>query len=728
MRKHRNTILLLIAVFGITGWMCRAGLTRLTYLEYGIKNHSYDSAVTLSSTGEFLTQNFRADYNLLHGFRIRTDTSGRDNNSFWNIALVDPSCGKALYERTYNAGHFPDRKDFLIEFQKNIPVQEGQVYQIRITAENADADNAIAFYKQSGEQDDDFSMCVNGQKTGDSLYLSVYGGNRNIWWVLYPLLFGLVASLMILRYSFITGKGMSWREDKLLHALILGAAVFILLKTFSVRDGFTDEYDNMLGGMVIERGKVLYRDYVTQHMPLGYYLCAVYAKLGAKSAEQFRLLYYLSVALLWGFVYYRFSDRIGRGKAFILPIAETVLVSSLYAPNATMILADNIHGLLLTVLLLEFLAYYKDRNLGWHRSVSVSLCIWGCIGAAFISVYSIIWIAAAVLLVEIHDCVKSARKLRDMLGRYCKLILAIVIPPVAAVLYFYVNHALKEGYRQAYLFNRELFPDYLGSMGGSPLEPAVQMFQNMFSFIDGSVQQIINSQAAREILPQLIILLTAMSVLGIALYRRRYLESLLLWIVLCSTAVRGLDSIHGMPAWYVAVMIIIVMTQTPRREKAGSEGEDVRAGSGKAKVAAVSALVVYLCSFYVSLVGENLLSKPKSISELQRVVIAETEYGDPVMIDAYRQEPLYFLYRGRELANKTAYMLPWYMDWYEQDTINEIVEKRPRAVVFKEDRETWGYTNYARGVAKELKKSYHRISDDPDDGWMYMVWLPGAEE
>ena len=334
---------------------------------------------------------------------------------------------------------------------------------------------------------------------------------------------------------------------------------------------------------------------------------------------------------------------------------------------------------------------------------------------------------ATEVLVEIHDSVSSARTLREVFTRYCRFILTVVIPPAAAVLYFYMHHALNEGYRQAYLFNRELFPEYLGSMGGSPLEPIILMFQNMFAFIDGSVQHILTSQASREILPQLIILLTAMSVLAIALYSKRYIESLVLFIVLCSTAVRGLDSIHGMPAWYVSVMIIIVMADVPRAISR-EERSDSALRRERFRIAAVAAAAVYLCSFYVSLVGENLLAKPKSISELQRIIIAQTEYGDPIIIDAYRQEPLYFLYRGRELANKTAYMLPWYMDWYEQDTIAEIAEKKPRAVIFKEDRETWGYTNYARGVAKELKKSYHRVSDDPGDGWMYSVWFPNSEE
>jgi hypothetical protein len=103
-------------------------------------------------------------------------------------------------------------------------------------------------------------------------------------------------------------------------------------------------------------------------------------------------------------------------------------------------------------------------------------------------------------------------------------------------------------------------------------------------------------------------------------------------------------------------------------------------------------------------------------------VIADTEYGDPIMIDCYGEEPLYYIYKGRKMVNKTAYMLPWYMDWYEQDTIAELKEYKPKAVIFKENRDVWGYTGYAEGFVKELKKEYHRLSNDPDDGWRYSVW------
>ena len=48
--------------------------------------------------------------------------------------------------------------------------------------------------------------------------------------------------------------------------------------------------------------------------------------------------------------------------------------------------------------------------------------------------------------------------------------------------------------------------------------------------------------------------------------------------------------------------------------------------------------------------------------------------------------------------------------------------------IIKENMEVWGYKNYARGLVEELRKNYHRISDNPDDGWMYTVWLPNDKK
>lgn len=66
--------------------------------------------------------------------------------------------------------------------------------------------------------------------------------------------------------------------------------------------------------------------------------------------------------------------------------------------------------------------------------------------------------------------------------------------------------------------------------------------------------------------------------------------------------------------------------------------------------------------------------------------------------------------------------LPWYMDWYEQDTIDDLESNQPNIVVYNEEQATWGYTYYANAFVSALKENYTRLSDNPDDGWKYRIW------
>lgn len=711
MKKHRLTIFLILITVLITGAACHQSRTRLTYIESSIKNGEYDGTTELIKTGDYLSQDFQSPYDILHGFMIRMDTKDRDNNSFWTIALVDPERDRVLYEEKRNAGHFSGNKDYSFIFKNKVRVEQDHTYQIRITAQKADPSSSLGFYIASGGRDDEMTMTVNGKETDDRLYFSIYGGNQSRWWTFYAILLGMIASVIALRFGMVTAKGGKWSQDRLLVSMLVGAAVFVLLKVFTVSPGFTDEWDNVLGGTMIAQGKVLYRDYVTQHTPVGYYLCAIYALVGAKSIEQFRLLFYLTEAVIWAAVYFRYSERLGSKRIALLAIFDPVLVSTLYYPHAIMIVSDKIQGFCLVVLILEFLLYYKDKELDWKRSAIVSACIWGSIGSAFISAYSIIWVALAVLGLEIDHGIKNKISLIGILKRYYAFVIAIVIPPLAAALYWGMHHALGEAVDQFYRFNREIYPEYMSGMGTKTTEPFILMFQNTFSYIDEGVHQIITGEAAREILPQLIVILAALGVLIGAAIKKRYVEAAVVFLVMCSGSIRGLSSFHGITCWYIAVLAVIILIDWPFAKHAG-----------KGALALASIVTVYLCSFYIALAGQNLRTEQQCVSRIQSRVIADTEYGDPIMIDCYGEEPLYYIYKGRKMVNKTAYMLPWYMDWYEQDTIAELKEYKPKAVIFKENRDVWGYTGYAEGFVKELKKEYHRLSNDPDDGWRYSVW------
>ena len=57
--------------------------------------------------------------------------------------------------------------------------------------------------------------------------------------------------------------------------------LIMLLGVLNRSPGFTDESDNFIGGMVVASGGRMYRDFVSQHMPVMYYICAVLKMLGA---------------------------------------------------------------------------------------------------------------------------------------------------------------------------------------------------------------------------------------------------------------------------------------------------------------------------------------------------------------------------------------------------------------------------------------------------------------
>ncbi|KAI4445636.1 hypothetical protein C823_000152 [Eubacterium plexicaudatum ASF492] len=174
----------------------------------------------------------------------------------------------------------------------------------------------------------------------------------------------------------------------------------LLLCTFSSAGTFTDENDNIRGGMIIANGGVLYKDYITQHTPVAYYICALFALLGAGSVRQFRLSYYLFVAVLWGLLYVRHASHFGKRKMYLLAIAESVFIPAVVPLQGAQVLSDGIQGMCMVVLMLEFFSFYQDRKLGWDRMWIVSACVWGSFGSAFVSAYALIWVIGIVLILE----------------------------------------------------------------------------------------------------------------------------------------------------------------------------------------------------------------------------------------------------------------------------------------------------------------------------------------
>lgn len=689
--------------------------TKLTFLEYTIFNDDAEGYIALDSTGENLSQEFEMPYDILHSIAVKIGTFNRVNNSEWLFSVSDAETGKVVTSKTFFASVLSDNQYYKIEFDKNVRLEQGKKYVFTIRAEDVNSMTALAFYGSSADHAENTGLRIDGRDAKGTLCFKVYGGNFDVWWMGYAGIITLYFIALFLRILLLQKKGMVIHKDIFIQSLLAGGFAFLLLFTFSTFGAFVDEYDNIHGGLAIVNGGVLYKDYITQHTPVTYYLCAVFALLGASSLEQFRLSYYITEAIVWGLVYLRYSEKIGRRKLFILPAFSIVVISSVVPSQGTQILSDGIQGICTVIMLLEFLLYMNDKRISWSRSIIMSIGIWGCIGTAFISAYALICIFVAFCIVEILYIWKKTKiSVKKFSLRYYRLLISVITPPMCAVVYFQANGCLKRAFDMFYTFNREVYPKYLGGFGNSIVYPFISGINNFFSMLSGNLISIVTAQATTVIVLRFIIIFCAFILLIQMMLERRYVETVLLASVMIFSATRGYD-FHGLAAWYVAALII-VLHENELIDKIKTYGLVIRG----------VCFVLLFCP-YISAVANNLSYKQESISELEYEIIELTkeEENKNIFYDAYTYETLYIHYKNRNPVNPGVYILPWYMAWYEQDNIDSILKENPHVVVYNENNVVWEkYQYFTNSLANSLRESgYVKLSNNPEDGWKYYVWV-----
>jgi hypothetical protein len=708
--KLKIKIVFLILVLIISAFVAYKSTTKLTYLEYMTINDVQDGYISINESGNTIVQEFNSPYDILRGISLYISTFSKDNNSIWNISIKNQESGKVIISKDYNASLIEDNSFHYFDFNENIRVDPSNTYELCIKAVDVNDSSKLAFYRLDDYDSDNLSMIVNDEKCNGMLCFSVYGGNTDYWWTGFTC---LIAALVVLTILLFPTNIKQLKDNRLIISVLTMWLVFLLLCTFSVQFGFTDENDNLIGGMIIAKGGVLYRDYIVQHPPVAYYLCAFFAWLGAGSVVQFRLSYYLLEGILWGLLYYRHAAYFGRRKMLILPVIESIFISVIILPMGVTIISDGIQGICMVVLLLEFLRYYADKELSWNRCIVISLGFWGCFGAAFISVYALIWIFFAFIIVEILNIRKERSKKKRLassyLYRYFKLLFSILVPFVGGVIYFKLNNCLEAAIEQIYTFNRVVYPEYTNGLGLNPFQPFVNAIKYSFEIVARTFLSIIKLETTNNIILQFVIIVLALLNILILAVKKRYIESALSLFVICFSATRGYG-FHGLAAWYLAVMVIVIFAENYNFSL-----------SHKISLPMFVLISIVLLNSYIDAVSNNLEYKQRSIGKIENTVISLTNEGDGIFYDAYCYETLYFAYKDRYPVNRSVYMLPWYMDWYEQDNLNDLITCKPKVAIMDESINTWGYTGYMPEIFNNLHENYDRMSDNPED-WQWFVW------
>lgn len=683
---------------------------RLTYIEKTVLNDQEGQNIAVMDGQTLIEQEIRMPYELFWGIDVKTGTYGRNNHSFWELCIQEKETGKEIYRWEYNASQVSDGENYFCSVKRPVKVEKGNIYTISIHSKDATGNSALSFYASERDYYEDGKLFVNGKERDGDLCVRIYGGERDSFWGLfYFLMVGSATCILVYAFICMHNKQHVQRADRLLGALGVACIYMILLYVFTRENmgNFTDECDNIRGGILIAKGKVLYRDYYTQHTPFAYYLCAFFAWLGAKSVQQFRLLYYFLSAVLWGGLYYRHCVFFGKIKMFLLPIAHIVILMPMFF-QASKILGDNIQGFCMVVLVMEYIRYWQDGELDKKRCIIVSACIFGSIASAFVSVFAIAPIVASVLLREIFLWKRKGKTDgKSIATRYGFLVIAACLPFVASFFYFAANHAMGKMYLMAYRFNTMVYNNYQDQFGRIKWKPFFLGLKNFFLAVGDNFNSMLTATGNSISVMQL--LLASGAVAALVLWWKEIgkkegaIAVIALLLCMSGNGTRSGKDFHSAALWSVALAFIVLI------------GFGRGCGKKRMKEGRTFLLCLVGCYFiapYVQMVADHVVYDQEPVAGVDEKIVAMTEPGEEIFMDAFVHDSIYLLYKERYPANRNCYLLPWYMDWFEYDTLQDLEEKKPRVVVYRPETEVYGQTGFCPVLDMVIQGRYERMSED----------------
>lgn len=632
-----------------------------------------------------IIQKIQIPFELTGKISLLMTTYNEDNNSEWSVVLRETDTKDEIYSWVFNASRIKENEFFDLCFKNNIRLNSEKQYEIVIRPKSELTSQAVGFFCDSSD----------GQ-----LRMRIYGGTNDSFWLRLWFLLVILLVLMFVRAYCVKNKDISlWSDDVMcMFALVIGYFAMMVIFAKPGTPIFSDENDNIYGGLVIANGATIYKDYITQHTPLAYWICAVFAKFGAHSVEQFRLLYYISLAIAWGVIYLLYAKVLGKRKMITLPFVQLLALHAIYGEVSTQILSDNFEILALSMLILEFVCYFNDRQINLRRMIIVGLSVFVSFGMAFLSLYAIVIVFVAVVYLEYRTFSKQKVSVGFLLKRYLSLIGICLVPFAVTFIILYCKGSLELAYDMAYRFNSEVYSYYIGNgFGTNKLQPFILGICNFFQMYCQNIGLILQAQCSVSTIIQIIVQNMFVLVLYKLYKDNNQLMAIVLFLFSCMCMTRENIDFHGLVFWSILLLALVLY------------GEYIL----KARYAVVIAV------FCICIVGDYFVTiktyafcKQPSISDWESVAVAYSEDDLDIMIDGLRYDATYLIYKGRVPQNSMMFFLPWYMDWYEDKLYDEIEELKPKMVIYQPGSEIWGYTNFYNRIDEYIAENYHLILDN----------------
>lgn len=228
--------------------------------------------------------------------------------------------------------------------------------------------------------------------------------------------------------------------------------VFILNFTNALQVSFTDEYDNLLGGSVINKGGILYKDFFSNHGPAPYYLAALIELISKKDLFSFKVIYqYIlwsaEVLLCYAILRkYGIKEAVSLGIFFII----TALCSNFFW--GYLLVADNLAGIFLTgAYILIFFALFKNKVLSTTTFYIISLLCFLTLLTSYTYFFAVLFAYIFLFLNYFSKLENRERK------KLLKVGFGVTAPYILYGGYLLLSGSWDDFYFQTAIFNKEYY-------------------------------------------------------------------------------------------------------------------------------------------------------------------------------------------------------------------------------------------------------------------------------
>lgn len=667
--------------------------------------------------GEKIEQEFKSKYNNLGTISIKFDTDYKINKDTLRFSIKEVNSDNWYYTNEYSVEEFQNNKYYSFGFPE-IEGSKNKKYQIEIISLKGTKGESVSVvakgsYLLSRHSFPKKYLLQNKNRIPKFLFNKIKSFFENIGFKNYFRI--LIISLIL--WLFLTNKNIKKlsnyiRSEKFKsHASIFGLLIIynILTLTFAKQTLFSDEADNLIGGKMVSKGFLIYKDFYSQHTPLMYYICGVISWLGVNSIVYYRISFFFLMSLIWIFIYIRYGKHFGKLTMALYPFIYIFILG--YTPLGNTILSEQIQSTSLVILLLELLLYEKNKLFKYDNYLTIAFSIFFSIGTAMVSVFPVFIFFVGVFVLQISLILKNKKDLFNYLKSYLFLMIFTLVPFLIMIGIYYKQGVLSNAYYQIFTFNTEVYSKYNGGYGSGLLSTLEMPIYKYPSFII----KVINELFIVNFITNAQLLIGIVSVFIFAWNLIRDNKKILgifsfLFVIMCGT--RSYQDFHSIPYFAVTAiifsMVVYNFVYLPYKK--------FKVYKNIPLVLAISSIVILSTSFFSNyhIFGTKYFFRDIQLNPLQLNILKLTNKNDKIFVNTL--DGYTYLVTNRLPVSKVWSFVPWFADIYQNEVINDLHFNRTKIIIYTPELDIWGYKakNFEAELQKYIENNYTKLhKNDP---------------